>query len=88
MRRGIAAKRLGTAKFSSLANAREHFLHGADHGSTTWTSMRDVGASGAPAKVASRGVDFEHVSRIDQNFLIWDVMRRREGVITDGRSRF
>ena len=48
--------------------------------------MRDVGASGAPAKVASRGVDFEHVSRIDQNFLIWDVMRRREGVITDGRG--
>ena len=43
MRRGIAAKRLGTAKFSSLANAREHFLHGADHGSTTWTSTRDVG---------------------------------------------
>ena len=86
MRRGIAAKRLGTAKFSSLANAREHFLHGADHGSTTWTSTRDVGASGAPAKVASRGIDFEHVSRIGETFPYLDMMAPREGVITDGRG--
>ena len=45
-----------------------------------------MGASGAPAKVASRGIDFEHVSRIGETFPYLDMMAPREGVITDGRG--